>query len=244
MRLTFLGTGGYHPNEKRHTACLMLPEIGVVFDAGTGFFRVPQKLQTDDVRIFLSHAHLDHIVGLTYFLVPILKGVVVWAQVFGTRPTLDAVQEHVFAKPIFPVSPPFEFVELKPQIEIPQGGILTHCGLDHPGGCQGYRIDWPDRSFAYITDTMASDRYLEFIRGVDLLVHECNFPDSLRDWAEKTGHSHTTPVAELAKKAGAGRLVLVHVDPELTQEDPLGLETARSIFPETLLAEDLLELEF
>jgi ribonuclease Z len=75
-------------------------------------------------------------------------------------------------------------------------------------------------------------------------VHECNFPDSKRDWAERTGHSHTTQVAVLARHARVGRLVLVHVDPKLTQPDPIGLETARSIFPETVLAEDLMEVDF
>ena len=27
MRLQLLGTGGYHPNERRHTACLLVPEL-------------------------------------------------------------------------------------------------------------------------------------------------------------------------------------------------------------------------
>ena len=60
MRLLFLGTGGYHPNERRHTAGLMLPELGVVFDAGSSFFRVQSRLQTKELDVFLTHAHLDH----------------------------------------------------------------------------------------------------------------------------------------------------------------------------------------
>src|SRR5579871_6726587 len=66
MILQFLGTGGYHPNERRHTACLLLPEVGVVFDAGTGAFRIRERLRTPDIQLFLTHAHLDHVVGLTY----------------------------------------------------------------------------------------------------------------------------------------------------------------------------------
>ena len=54
MRGVILGTGGYYPNERRHTTCVMLPEIGVVFDAGTSFFRVPDLLQTDEVHILLQ----------------------------------------------------------------------------------------------------------------------------------------------------------------------------------------------
>ena len=42
MRLVLLGTTGYHANDRRQTACLMLPEVGVVFDAGSGFYRVSE----------------------------------------------------------------------------------------------------------------------------------------------------------------------------------------------------------
>ena len=40
MKLVLLGTTGYHANDRRQTACFMLPELGVVFDAGTGLYRV------------------------------------------------------------------------------------------------------------------------------------------------------------------------------------------------------------
>ncbi len=68
MLLNLLGTTGYHPNERRQTACFMLPELGIVLDAGTGMFRVHDHLQTDTLDIFLSHAHLDHILGLTFLV--------------------------------------------------------------------------------------------------------------------------------------------------------------------------------
>ena len=74
MRLELLGTGGFFPNDRRHTACVLLPEIGVMFDAGTAAYRVPDALQTPDLQIFLSHAHLDHVFGLTVLLVPLLDG--------------------------------------------------------------------------------------------------------------------------------------------------------------------------
>ena len=44
----------------------MLPEVGVVLDAGTGFYRVREHLRTSELDVFLTHAHLDHVVGLTY----------------------------------------------------------------------------------------------------------------------------------------------------------------------------------
>jgi ribonuclease BN (tRNA processing enzyme) len=99
---------------------------------------------------------------------------------------------------------------------------------------------------AYVTDTTAAaDReYVDKIRGVDLLLHECNFPDGYEDLAKLTGHSCTSPVAEVAQAAEVGRLVLVHLLPLSTAEDPVGLASARAIFPKSTLGEDLMEIEF
>ncbi len=122
MRVEFLGTGGYHPNERRHTTCVMLPELGVVFDAGTAFFRVPSRVRTPDLHIFLSHAHLDHIVGLTYILSSLGNGVAQAAHVHATEATLAAVHEHLFAQPIFPVMPAYEFHPLTGRVELLEEG--------------------------------------------------------------------------------------------------------------------------
>jgi ribonuclease BN (tRNA processing enzyme) len=251
MRIVLLGTGGYHPNERRHTACIMLPESGVILDAGTAFFRVAERLQTDRVQIFLTHAHLDHIAGLTFFLVPLLRGTVTHAQLYGPSRTLDAVREHLFAEPVFPILPAFEFIDLEgaAAIDVP-GGVLTHRPLpSHPGGSTAFRMDWPahdggpPKSLAYVTDTAVDGTYTEWLRGVDLLIHECYFADGKAEWAVRTGHSHTTPVAELARAAGVGRLVLVHADPLAPPDDPVDLAVARRIFPKTDLGRDLDELE-
>ena len=80
--------------------------------------------------------------------------------------------------------------------------------------------------------------------GVDLLIHECNFPDEQAEFARLTGHSHTTPVAQVAREANVGRLVLTHFDPANNRSDPIDLAVARRIFPATELGRDLLELEF
>lgn len=243
MRIVFLGTGGYHPNERRHTACVMLPELGIVFDAGTGFFRVPERLLSPDLTVFLSHAHLDHICGLTYPLVALFTGKITNLNVYGAERTLNAVQTHLFADPVFPVPLSCGWHVLPNTVDIGPACITT-APLHHPGGCTGFKVVCHGQSLAYITDTTASDSYLEFIRGVDVLIHECNFPDDMAQWCEKTGHSHTSQVAELARKAGVGRLLLTHIDPQTPGDDPIGLATARSIFANTTLAEDLLEIEW
>jgi ribonuclease Z len=244
MQLQFLGTGGFHPNERRHTASLLLPDIGVALDAGSGFFRIPGRLRTKSLDIFLTHAHLDHVCGLSSILVAMLREEITPVRVFGSEQTLTAVRKHLLAAELFPVELNFEWNVLIGPVVLPDGSRLTWIPLAHPGGSIGFRIDWSDRSLAYITDTTAPGGYSEFIRDVDVLIHECYFPDSLSDWAEKTGHSSASRVALLAKSAGAKRLVLVHVDPERADDDPVGMDSVQKLFPGAELAEDLTEIEF
>jgi ribonuclease Z len=246
MKLVLLGTTGYHPNELRHTACLMLPDLGVVLDAGTGMFRVRERLVTPELDIYLTHAHLDHIVGLTFLFDVLYDRKVSRTTVHAKAEKLAAVRNHLFNELIFPVAPPCDFRELATVEPLAGGGRLTHFPLDHPGGTIGFRLDWPGHSMAYVTDTIARPDapYVEAIRGVDLLVHECYFPDEQREMAILTGHSHTTPVAEVARLAGVGRLVMVHLLPLVNEDDPVGLDVARAIFPATDIGRDWMEIEF
>ncbi len=246
MKVVLLGTAGYHPNNRRHTSCVMLPELGVVFDAGTSFFRVTPLLQTRTLDICLTHAHLDHVAGLTFLLDVMFQHRLDHVRVHGEPEKLESIATHLFAESIFPVPPPFEMIPLDRVIETEGEGKITHFAVKHPGGAIGYRLDLPDRSMAYVTDTTAhaGAAYLEKIRGVDLLIHECNFPDGWEEQAELTGHSCVTPVAEAARAAEVGRLVLTHFNPLEERDDPVGLATARAIFPKTELGEDEMEIEF
>jgi ribonuclease Z len=246
MRLVLLGTTGYHPNQRRQTPCLLLPECGVMLDAGTGMYRAAEYLTTAELDIFVTHAHLDHVVGLSYLFSVNAVHPLRRITLHGQPESLRAIEEHLFAEPLFPVRPPFDYRALDESFELPGGGRMTHFPLEHRGGSIGYRLDWPGRSMAYVTDTIADTKaaYVSKIRGVDLLIHECYCSDERAAWAEKTGHSHTTAVAEVARQAGVKRLVLVHFDPLSTGDDPIGLATAQAIFGNTVLGEDRMELEF
>jgi ribonuclease Z len=244
MKLVLLGTGGYFPTPQRQTACVMLPEIGVVLDAGTGMYRLGDHLQTDRLDIFLSHAHLDHIAGLTYLINVLPPRVLSQTTIHGEAAKLEAVREHLFATAIFPVPPAFKFEPLHDSHPLRPSGTLKYFPLAHPGGAIGFRLDWSDRSLAYVTDTTASvdAPYVDAIRGVDLLLHEAYFLDDSRNLASKTGHSALSSVAALAAEVKPGRLVLVHLDPRT--EIDADVQSARLLFPNTYLGNDGDEYEF
>jgi ribonuclease BN (tRNA processing enzyme) len=217
-----------------------------VFDAGSAAYRIADYLDTDTIDIFLSHAHLDHVVGLT-FLFDVINGrKIERITVHGEPEKLDAVCRHLFSEFLFPVKPPFDTKILQPRTLLADGGVLTHFPLKHPNGSVGYRVDWPDRSLAYVTDTVAAADadYVEKIRGVDLLIHECNFGDDQPEQAELTGHSCITPVAQVAAAAEVGRMVLVHINPLLEKDADLNVASARQIFPNIEMGVDRMELEF
>jgi ribonuclease Z len=246
MQLVLLGTTGYHPNDRRHTPCLLLPECGVMLDAGTATYRAARYLRTSHLDVFLTHAHLDHVIGLTYLFNVARVRALERIRIFGLAEKLAAVEKYLFAPALFPAKPPWPLLPLEGEVALEGSGRLVYFPLVHQGGSIGFRLDWPGHSMAYVTDTTASPDapYVKEIRGVDLLVHECYFADNQAAWAEKTGHSHTSAVAQVARRAGAGRLVLVHLNPLSLEADPIGLDVARAIFPRTELGEDLMELDF
>lgn len=246
MKLVLLGTGGYFPTCKRQTACLMLPEVGVILDAGSGMYRISKHLATDQLDIFLTHAHLDHVAGLTYLINVVPPDVLARTAVHGNADKLAAVRDHLFAEAIFPVPPTFKFAPLSGACSLSNGGTLTHFPLQHPGGSLGFRLDWPNHSMAYITDTTAAPdaAYIENIRRVDLLVHESYFDSDQANLAALTGHSTLDAVAALAAEAQVGRLVLVHLDPFVDGDEAFDLTSARQTFPQIETARDEMELHF
>ncbi|HET8677473.1 MAG TPA: ribonuclease Z [Blastocatellia bacterium] len=100
----------------------------------------------------------------------------------------------------------------------------------------------PGKTVAYCTDTRPCRAGVELARGVDLLIHEATFTDELAEEAREFGHSTARQAAEIAREAGAQRLLITHFSTRYPDPKPL-LEEAREIFPETILADDLIEVE-
>jgi ribonuclease BN (tRNA processing enzyme) len=226
----------------------MLPEIGIVLDAGSGFFRVRDHLITDTFDVFLTHAHLDHVMGLT-FLIDVLYGRTMrHVRAYATPDAIAALEQHLFAKAIFPAAPSCEFRPIATDgdaIRIGNDALVRPFSVVHPGGATGYFVESGGRKLAYVTDTTAhpAATYVKQIAGADLLIHECYFPDGYEALAERTGHSCATPVGEVARAAGVKRLLLVHCNPLSEESHKEILAAARAVFPNTDLATDGMEID-
>lgn len=222
MKVLCLGTTGYHPSPSRHTACYYLPDESLLLDAGTGMLSLTRHLMSEpreSIDLVLSHAHLDHVVGLTFildtFAVTALKSVRVW----GMRAKLDAVREHLFSQHLFPILPPsitfHPLDDASRPLLLSGGASISWFPLEHPGGSIGYRIQSRGKSMGYVTDTVArpSASYLREIRDLDLLLHECYFTDDHQVLAEKTGHTWLSAVTELVKDVRPRKTGLIHLNP-------------------------------
>ena len=255
MHATFLGTSGYHPSESRHTTGLALPQAGVLFDAGTGTFRLPQvfgaeKGDEQPLDVYLTHAHLDHIAGLTYFIVWLEERRIGPVRVFARPEVHQAVDEHLFSDLIFPVRIGYErfTIDAGDKHTLADGSKLSVRAQPHRGVTLGYRVDTPaGGSMSFCTDTTADpedEDAIAFVRGSDVLIHECHFADAESHLDEVTGHSSLTKVCRLAAAANVGRLVLTHINPYYDAEHPLDVDSVRDVFAETVVAEDGLTVRF
>ncbi len=93
------------------------------------------------------------------------------------------------------------------------------------------------RSYAFCSDTSYTEKFLQQIKGADLLYHEATFlHDKAAIAAEKT-HSTTIEAATLAQKAGVKQLLLGHYSARYNDLE-LFTEEARQVFADTLLAEE------
>jgi ribonuclease Z len=93
----------------------------------------------------------------------------------------------------------------------------------------------PARTYAYCSDTIYTEHFLDQIEGIDFLYHESTFLHELLARAQETFHTTALQAAELAKKANVKQLMIGHFSARYKELDLL-LAESQSVFPNTVLA--------
>lgn len=239
-----LGSEGWIPSNGQETVCFAfcIGDELVLLDAGTGVSRLIELSRTIfrhrwlDIKrahVFLTHYHFDHIVGL-FWLRAILRGIDVTVYAPGTAsygvPAVETL-ENFFRKPFSPkplkeIIPDVSVRDLDPPgLTVNIGGTEIEIGIkanpEHSDPSVSFRFnDW----FAFVTDTPPENSTIDFVRGVDVLLHEAYF-DSFEQFTgeedpleQHRGGPHTGSFGAglIAKRAEIRRLFLMHHNPEST----------------------------
>jgi len=197
-------------------------------------------------HIIVTHFHADHVSGLPNLLINmwllgrkepvVLHGLIETLE--NTRRLMDLFGWKEMSG-FYPIEfQPVPAVEMAPLLSSGEFQVFaspTHHMIPSIGlRCESRKSG---RSVAYSGDTMPSEAVVRLAEGVQTLIHEST--------GETPGHTGPRQAAELARRAGAGHLYLIHYPP-LSIADPGGMtKEAHLVFqgPVTL-AQDFMRIAF
>lgn len=210
-----------------------------MLDCGTGAHDLGQRLIAENSgavngHLLISHTHWDHIQGIPFFQ-PFFAAPNQW-DIYGPKglsqslkATLSGQMEHTY----FPLSLD-QFSATIVYHDLVEGvfsigdiKVITRY-LNHPALTLGYRIECDGASLAYCCDhephsvAMASGkheltgmdrRYVDFISGADLVIHDTQY--TAQEYPSKIGwgHSPVEYAVRVCQDAGVKQLALTHYDP-------------------------------
>ena len=242
-----------------NTSCVEVRcgERVLVFDAGTGLRPLGAALVREGregLDLFLSHGHIDHVIGLPFFAFAYRPGnaLRVWSghQAPGSGTTESGVRSLMSA-PLLPITPgifPAEvsFRDFSAGDDLaPAGGIsIRTAPLRHPGGATGYRVECGGRSICYVTDTehdpeAPDENILALVEGADIMIYDAMFTDEELPRHRGWGHSTWEEGARLCRAAGVRTYAIFHHAPERDDEalDRIGAAAGR-MFPGSVVARE------
>lgn len=231
------------PNKIRYggnTSCVQVSHEGtcIVLDGGSGIQRLGENIDQDldELHVLLTHLHIDHTMGLGFFLP--LYDPKVKVHLWGPKATSESLTSRLrryFSPPLFPVR--LNELPIHPEIheishsefEIGPFKINTEI-ICHPSPTLGYRIEAGGKVLTYMPDHEVALGSVDFpnrpewtsgfnlAKDADLLLHDGQY--TLTGYQTKVGwgHSAITHAVDFARMCNVKKLAIFHHDPNHTDD--------------------------
>ena len=230
VRGSFPAPGADYAGYGGDTSCVAVTHGArtYVFDAGSGLARFGEAFSgVAEIDIFLSHLHLDHVMGLAYFAPIWREGstVRIWLEASAAAAQREAIL-RLFSPPFHPIV----LSEAPAQIEWRTyacdgafspgpGALVTPARLPHPGGAIGFRLSCGGASIVYGADTgalsgAARADALAWARGADVLILDATFSCAEAEARPDWGHMSWREAVAFGVDAQARQIALFHHGPE------------------------------
>jgi ribonuclease BN (tRNA processing enzyme) len=247
LKVIFLGTNGWYDSATGNTISVLLKteSYDIIFDAGYGLSKLNRYVDGSENRpayLFLSHFHLDHVVGFhTLAKLRLPAGLTICGPT-DARNILNILVNQPFTLPLTELPYPVRVLELPEELPLlpfkAESKPLRHASLT-----LGFRIEIDGKVITYCADTGYCKNAVDLSRCADLLIAECAYVSGRVN--EAWPHLNPETAARIAAEAKVGRLALVHFDavqyPDLAGREQ-AVAAAQRIFPHTLASMDGLEI--
>lgn len=242
MNVVFLGTNGWYDSPAGNTICILIetPQAVILLDAGSGLHKADRYITGEKpVHLFLSHLHLDHIIGLhllNKFDIP--KGLTIHCRK-GDRKALETIIAPPYSLPFSALSYRVDFMEHDGASVNLDGFSVQTAPMLHSVPTIGFRLAIEGKTIVYCPDTGYCKSAVALAEGADLLIAECAFRPG--EESEHWPHLNPESAARLARDAGAKQLALVHFDafryPDIESRTSV-LDNANGIFQKVVASVD------
>jgi len=218
MRLTVVGCAGSFPGPDSAASCYLLEADGfrLVIDLGNGALGALQRHAGlfDIDAVCLSHLHADHCVDLYSYSIARTyapAGPQPPLPVYGPAGTRERIGLIHGAGGDGGLMDRFAFETLAPGSLSIGPFDVTSVHMNHPVETFGFRFSHGGRTIAYTGDTGETEELPLLARDCDVFLSEAAFLDG-PDLPPNL-HLSARQAAGYALRAGAGKLVLTHLQP-------------------------------
>jgi len=192
--------------------------------------------------IFITHTHPDHVSGLLPFMHALIATPgstrTKELSIFGP-PGIQTFYDRCIGTIMkSPTTFALTITEMGDHLQL--GPLLVESTPTvHTETSIAFRFIENNRSVVFTGDSDYDPSLVSFSQGVDLLVIDCSFPNTMK----KNGHLIPKECGLVAREARVKKVLLTHIHPT-DGPDTIRVDECRAVFSgEVMLAQDLMELD-